>query len=107
MSCWLSGSASFPSPLPPGPWQRSQCFLKSALPASTAFGSPANGFFSSAALGGSVHPPGRGASGFFSCAAVDPVDDVGAVAARALTARLATNTAPAVAKTHQRLLISQ
>src|SRR5262245_24099899 len=86
MSSWISGSASGPSPLPPGPWQRSQCFLKSVLPVSIAFGSPANGFFSSAALGGSVQPPGRGGG---SC--------------RALTVKPAAKNRPAATKRLQRV----
>src|SRR5689334_5896652 len=62
MSCAESGSASGPSPSPPGPWQRLQFFKKSSLPAATALTSPANGFFSSLAFGGSCHPFGFGAS---------------------------------------------
>src|SRR4051812_18363383 len=109
MSCCASGSASGPSPLPPGPWQRSQCFLNSVLPVAAALASPANGFFSSAAFGGSVPPPARGA-GCCEGLAVEVADcvvdvDVVEVAWRALTAKLATNKAPAVANTLQRVFM--
>src|SRR5689334_7174628 len=85
MSGAASGATSLPTPLPPGPWQRSHCLVKSVLPAAIAFGSPANGFFSSAAFGGRVHPPGFGAGSWL-----------------ALTVKLAAKSRPAAAKRHQR-----
>src|SRR4051812_28836051 len=56
MSSWASGSASGPSPRPPGPWHFWHLSLKIALPLARTVASTVNGFFVVSASGGMVHP---------------------------------------------------